>query len=153
MCALQINLDNEYWKTNSIEHYTYRETNSSAACQKAPPPPSFIELESSLPCSQQPTTEFYLQPDEFIPNHPIIFNSHLYIIIPSTSRSSKLSVSFTFYKQNSVSVCATRVTCPALLISFSLMLSSSQYLTKNKSQNSSLGNFSTIFQIPLRFRS
>jgi hypothetical protein len=46
-----------------------------------------MDLEGLLPCSQQPSTCLYPEPDESSPYHPILItlNIHFNIILPPTS--------------------------------------------------------------------
>jgi hypothetical protein len=48
----------------------------------------FMELESSLPCSQEPYTGPYPEPDQSSPCHAILSQIHFNIIHPPTSWSS-----------------------------------------------------------------
>jgi hypothetical protein len=41
-----------------------------------------METESSLQCSQQPSTGLYSEPDQSIPFHPILSKIYFYIIHP-----------------------------------------------------------------------
>jgi hypothetical protein len=47
-----------------------------------------MEPESSLPCSQEPSTGPYSEPDQSSPYHPILSKFHSNIILPAMSRSS-----------------------------------------------------------------
>jgi hypothetical protein len=59
-----------------------------------------MEPEGSLPCTQQPATGPYPQPDESSPHIPPYLRMfHSNIIFPSTPRSSKWSLSFRRSKQ------------------------------------------------------
>jgi hypothetical protein len=43
-----------------------------------------METEGSLPCSQEPSTDTYPEPDQFSPYHPILILSiHLCLGLPS----------------------------------------------------------------------
>ena len=58
-----------------------------------------METESSSPCSQQPATFPYLKPHDLRPSTLILFQTH-FNIFPSTSRSSKRFLFFSFRHQN-----------------------------------------------------
>jgi hypothetical protein len=60
----------------------------------------FMEPESSLPCSQEPSTGPCSQPDEFNPYH--LSNIHFNIILPPTSWFSGWSLSFWLCRQNPI---------------------------------------------------
>jgi hypothetical protein len=47
-----------------------------------------MEPEGSLPCSQQPTTGHYPEPDQANPSHPILSTINFNIVHPPTSWSS-----------------------------------------------------------------
>jgi hypothetical protein len=47
-----------------------------------------MEPEVSLPCSQEPSTGAYPEPDQSSPYHPILSKIHFNIIHPLTSWSS-----------------------------------------------------------------
>jgi hypothetical protein len=57
-----------------------------------------MESESSLLCSQEPSTGPYPEPDQSSPYHPILSKIHFNIITP-TSRSSQWSLSFWLSRQ------------------------------------------------------
>ena len=62
-----------------------------------------MEPESSLPYSQTPANCPYPEPDQSCPWHPPhLLNTHLNIILPSTSRSPQWSLSIRFPHQNPV---------------------------------------------------
>jgi hypothetical protein len=55
----------------------------------------FIESESSIPCSQEPSTGPYTEPYQFNPHHPILSPKiHFNTVHPPTSCSPKWSLSF-----------------------------------------------------------
>jgi hypothetical protein len=41
-----------------------------------------METEGSIPCSQEPSTDSYPEPDQFRPYHPILSKAHFNIIHP-----------------------------------------------------------------------
>jgi len=78
-----------------------------------------MELEGSLPCSQQPITELYPEPDESSPHLPTLPSYiHPNIILTSTSRSLESSLPFSFSDKNFVRVSHLSYACfmPTLLI-------------------------------------
>jgi hypothetical protein len=72
--------------TNSMEPKPSREAASRSATQKFPK--HFMEPKVSLPCSQEPSTGPYPEPDQSSPYHPILSKIHFNIFLPPTSRSS-----------------------------------------------------------------
>jgi hypothetical protein len=57
--------------TNSMEQNPSWQANSHSATQEIPRP--FMEPEGSLPCSQQPATDPYPEPDESSSHLPTLF--------------------------------------------------------------------------------
>jgi hypothetical protein len=53
-----------------------------------------MEPEVSLPCSKEPSSGPYPEPDQFSPYHTIPYNIHFNINLPSTSRYYYWSLSF-----------------------------------------------------------
>jgi hypothetical protein len=66
---------------------TASEAASRSAIQKLPQ--YFMESESSLPCSQEPSTGLYPVPDQSIPPYPVslrtilMLSSHLHLGLPN----------------------------------------------------------------------
>jgi hypothetical protein len=56
--------------------------------------PKFKEPEGSSPCSREPSTGPYVEPDQSNPYHPILSLIHFNIVHPPTSWSSQWSLSF-----------------------------------------------------------
>jgi hypothetical protein len=61
-----------------------------------------MELEGSVPCSQQSSTGPYPEPDQSSPYYSILSDIQLNIILPLTSISSYWSTSFWLSRQNSI---------------------------------------------------
>jgi len=77
-----------------------------------------MELEGSLPCSQQPSTGPYSEPDCSSP-HLAILKIHSNIIFLSTPRSSKWSLPFKFSDQNFVLISHLFIACYMPRLSYS----------------------------------
>jgi hypothetical protein len=97
--------------TNSLELGPFLRSRQLCSCSRISH--HFMEPECSLPCSQEPSTDPYHEPDQSSPYHPILSNIHFNIIHPPMSWSS-----FWFCHQYPicipiVPICAT---CPAHLI-------------------------------------
>ena len=58
----------------------------------------------NLLCSKQPAISVCYEPTKTIDTLPFYFNAHLNIILPSTPRSSKWSLTFTFSHHNFVDI-------------------------------------------------
>jgi hypothetical protein len=71
--------------TNSKKLSPSSEAASCAATQKFPN--TLMEPVSLLPCSQEPSTGPYPEPDQSSPYHSILSNIHFNIILPPTSKS------------------------------------------------------------------
>jgi hypothetical protein len=74
-----------------------------------------MEPEGSLPCSHEPSTGPYLEPDQSNPSHPILTTIHFNTVHPPTSWSSQWSLSFWLsHKYNiCIPLLPIRATCPA----------------------------------------
>jgi len=94
--------------TYSMEQSPSWEANRVSASQKNSP--HFVEPEGSLPLSQVPAICPYPEPARSSPCHHFL-KIHPSIILPSTSGSSKLSLSFRFPYQNPVYTSALPHTC------------------------------------------
>jgi hypothetical protein len=99
---------------------------------------TIYETQSSLLCSQGPTTGHYPEPDEFTtPSY--IFVIHFSIILPSTTMSYKTSLPFWFANQNFVHISdvshacymPTHLTLLDLILVY-IMISKYLYLTLHK---------------------
>jgi hypothetical protein len=89
-------------QTNSMKSSSSLEATSRSSTQIFSQ--QFSEPEDSLPCSHEPSTGTYPQPDESSPYHPILLSKfHFNIILPPMSRSSCWSLSFWLSQQNTVS--------------------------------------------------
>jgi hypothetical protein len=92
-----------------------REATSCVATQELPQ--HFMKPEGSLPCSQQPSSGPYPEPDQSSSYHPIvcqkyilILYTHLHLGLPSVLSPTNILHAFLFSP-----ICAT---CPAYLIIF-----------------------------------
>jgi hypothetical protein len=79
--------------THSLTHGVEPFLKSSQLCSYSRTSQHFTEPEGSLPCSQEPSTSPYSEPDQFNPYHPIPSKIHFNIVHPPTSWSSQWSLS------------------------------------------------------------
>jgi len=83
--------------------------------------PNFIETNSSSPSPQQPVTCTYPEPDRSISRFQLISLTHIYIILPSMTRTSNSSFSLRFSYQNPTSRPPLTHTCNVSCLSHYLL--------------------------------
>jgi len=72
---------------------------------------AFYQPEGSILCPHKPATRSCPEPDQSSPRKPILFEINFNIILQSTPRPSKWSLSFRFLHQNSVCTSLISHTC------------------------------------------
>jgi hypothetical protein len=77
-----------------------------------------MEPDGSLPCSQDPSTGPYPEPDQSSPYQPILSKIHFNIVHPTTSWFSQWSLTVWLHHQYSLCIplLPIRATCPAYLL-------------------------------------
>jgi hypothetical protein len=77
-----------HWKVYLLTHGAELFLRSRQLCSPSRTSQNFMETESSIPCSQEPSTGPYSEPYQSNPHYPILSKIHFNIVHPPTSWSS-----------------------------------------------------------------